>query len=142
MQAIASSAAWTSTAARAVERATQLIIEICGGRAGPLTDALSRADLPRRDPVRVRGARIARLLGITIPGNAIADVFTRLGLAFARDNNDFVVTPPSRRFDLAIEEDFVEEAARIHGYDAIPALPSAHVQRCLPRQKRSAAAMR
>ena len=118
--------------ARAVERATQLIIDICGGRAGPLTDALSRADLPRRDPVRVRGARIARLLGVAIPGNAIADAFTRLGLSFARDNNDFVVTPPSRRFDLAIEEDFVEEAARIHGYDAIPAVPSAHVQQMLP----------
>jgi phenylalanyl-tRNA synthetase beta chain len=117
---------------RAVERATQLIIEICGGRAGPLTDALSSTDLPRRDPVRVREARIARILGVTIPGDAIADVFARLGLSFSRDNGDFVVTPPSRRFDLAIEEDFIEEVARIHGYDAIPAAPSAHVQQMLP----------
>ncbi len=117
---------------RAVERATQLILEVCGGRAGPLTDALSQADLPRRSPVRVRGARVARLLGVAISGDTIADVFTRLGLAFARDHSDFVVTPPARRFDLAIEEDLVEEVARIHGYDAIPAAPTAHVQRMLP----------
>ena len=118
--------------ARAVERATQLIIEVCGGRAGPLTDAVSKADLPRRDPVRVRIARIARLLGITIPAHAIGEAFARLGLAFTREGAVFDVTPPSRRFDLAIEEDFVEEAARIHGYDKIPAAPSAHVQHMLP----------
>ncbi|MEO8753140.1 MAG: phenylalanine--tRNA ligase subunit beta [Casimicrobiaceae bacterium] len=118
--------------ARAVERATQLIIDVCGGRAGPLTDAVENADLPRRDPVRVRTARIARLLGVTIPANDIADAFTRLGLAFTREGAVFTVTPPSRRFDLAIEEDFVEEAARIHGYDRIPAVPSAHVQHMLP----------
>ena len=117
---------------RAVERATQLIVAICGGRAGPLTDALAAADLPRRDPVRVRPARIARLLGVAIPENAIADAFTRLGLSFTRDGGDFVVTPPARRFDLAIEEDFVEEVARIHGYDRIPAAPRAHVQHMLP----------
>ena len=118
--------------ADAVERATQLIIEVCGGRAGPLTDAVSKADLPPRDPVRVRTARVARLLGITIPANAIADAFTRLGLAFTREGAIFTVTPPSRRFDLAIEEDFVEEAARLHGYDKIPPAPSAHVQHMLP----------
>ena len=118
--------------ARAVERATQLIIEVCGGRAGPLTDAVSEADLPRRDPVSVRIARIGRLLGITIPANAIGDAYARLGLAFTREGAVFNVTPPSRRFDLAIEEDFVEEAARIHGYDKIPAAPSAHVQHMLP----------
>jgi len=59
-------------------------------------------------------------------------VFTRLNLAFARDGDTFVVTPPSYRFDLAIEEDFVEEVARIHGYDAIPAAPAAHSQHMLP----------
>jgi len=118
--------------ARAVERATQLVLAICGGRAGPLTDAVAAADLPRRDPVRVRTARIARLLGVAIPEDAIADAFTRLCLPFARDGGDFVVTPPARRFDLAIEEDFVEEVARIHGYDRIPAAPRAHVQHMLP----------
>lgn len=118
--------------ARAVERATQLIIELCGGRAGPLTDVVAPADLPTRSAVRVRTARIARLLGVPVDDAAIADAFTRLDLPFARDGGDFLVTPPSRRFDLAIEEDFVEEVARIHGYDRIPAAPAAHVQHMLP----------
>ncbi|MFO1324822.1 MAG: phenylalanine--tRNA ligase subunit beta [Burkholderiales bacterium] len=117
---------------RAVDRAAQLIVEICGGRVGPLTDVVAPADLPRRDPVRVRSARVARLLGVAVSPAAIADVFTRLGLSFEREGDDFVVTPPSRRFDLAIEEDFVEEVARIHGYDRIPATASAHVQHMLP----------
>jgi phenylalanyl-tRNA synthetase beta chain len=118
--------------ARAVERATQLILEICGGHAGPLTDSVAADDLPRRDPVRVRTARVARILGVALPAEAIAAAFTRLGFAFARDGADFVVNPPSFRFDLAIEEDFIEEAARMHGYDAIPAAPAAHVQHMLP----------
>ncbi|MCC7216273.1 MAG: phenylalanine--tRNA ligase subunit beta [Burkholderiales bacterium] len=118
--------------ARAVERATQLVIDICGGRAGPLTDATAPADLPRRDPVRVRAARVARLLGVAVAATAIADALTRLGLPFTRDGDDSVVAPPPRRFDLAIEEDFVEEVARIHGYDRIPAKPAAHVQHMLP----------
>jgi len=123
----------------AVERATQLIIHICGGKAGPLTDVTSQCDLPARTAVRVRGARIARILGITIAPEATAHAFTLLGLAHLRNGDDFLVTPPSRRFDLAIEEDFIEETARIHGYDNIPAAPTAHAQRMLPdpEQQRS-----
>jgi phenylalanyl-tRNA synthetase beta chain len=118
--------------ARAIERATQLIIEICGGRAGPLSDAIAQPDLPRRDPVRVRSARIARLLGVAIPDSIIAEVFTRLELPFTCNDGEFLVTPPSRRYDLAIEEDFVEEVARIHGYEAIPATARAHIEHMLP----------
>jgi phenylalanyl-tRNA synthetase beta chain len=115
--------------ARAVERATQLVIDICGGRAGPLTDA--RGALPAREPVRVRPARVARLLGIPVGAEAIADAFDRLAFAYERDGADFVVTPPSHRFDLALEEDFVEEVARMVGYDRIPATPAAHVHHVL-----------
>ncbi len=118
--------------ARAVERATQLMLEICGGHAGPLTDAIANDDLPRRDPVRVRTARVAKVLGVALPAETIAAAFTRLKFAFTREGADFVVTPPSFRFDLAIEEDFIEEAARMHGYDAIPASPAAHAQHMLP----------
>ncbi|HQR12309.1 MAG TPA: phenylalanine--tRNA ligase subunit beta [Casimicrobiaceae bacterium] len=118
--------------ARAVERATQLILDICGGRAGPLTDAIATGDLPPRAPVLVRSARIARILGVVLPAEAIAAAFTRLNFSFTRNGDDFAVTPPSFRFDLAIEEDFIEEAARMHGYDAIPARPAAHVQHMLP----------
>ncbi|HKU85171.1 MAG TPA: phenylalanine--tRNA ligase subunit beta [Casimicrobiaceae bacterium] len=115
---------------RGVERATQLILEICGGRAGPLTDA--KAPLPPRAPVPLRTARVARLLGLALAPQAIADVFTRLQLPFTRTGDDFIVNPPSYRFDLAIEEDLVEEIARIHGFDAIPATPRPHVQAMLP----------
>ncbi len=118
--------------ARAVERATQLILQICGGRAGPLTNLMDEAALPRREPVRVRPARVERLLGVSLDDAAIATVFTRLGLPFTREGADFVITPPSRRFDLAIEEDFVEEVARIHGFDNIPASPRPHVAHMLP----------
>jgi len=128
--------------ARAVERATALIIDVCGGRAAPLTDAAG--PLPRRDPVRVRAARVTRILGIPLDDDVIAAAFTRLGFAFMREGHDFVVTPPSYRFDLAIEEDFVEEVARMYGYDRIPATPAAHVQHMLPfaEARRSAGDLR
>jgi len=116
--------------ARAVERATQLILDICGGRAGPLGDVTGV--LPRREAVRVRPARVKRLLGIDVPDDTMGTLFARLGIAFTRNGNDFIVTPPTSRFDLVIEEDFVEEIARLVGFDAIPAKPSAHVQRMLP----------
>ncbi len=113
-----------------VERATQLIVDICGGRAGPLSDLTG--PLPPRKPVLLRSTRVARLLGIALAPDAIADVFRRLALPFTRQGDDFVVTPPSYRFDIAIEEDLVEEVARIHGYDAIPTAPGRHLQRMLP----------
>jgi phenylalanyl-tRNA synthetase beta chain len=109
---------------RGVERATALMLSICGGRAGPLSDVPGR--LPIREAVRVRTSRIRRLLGIDLEASQVAEVFKRLGFAFKRDNDVFLVTPPSYRFDLAIEEDFVEEVARIHGYEAIPAVIGAH----------------
>ncbi|HTL74976.1 MAG TPA: phenylalanine--tRNA ligase subunit beta [Casimicrobiaceae bacterium] len=115
---------------RAVERATQLILEICGGRAGPSTDA--KGPLPERAPVRLRSARAARVLGVAVSPDAIADVFSRLFLPFVREGDDFGVTPPSYRFDIAIEEDLIEEVARIRGYDTIPDAPRAHVQAMLP----------
>ena len=119
--------------ARAVERATQLIIEVCGGRAGPLDDA--QAELPRREAVQVRPTRVARLLGIALPADTIAALFARLGFACERAGEHLRVTPPTYRFDLAIEEDFVEEVARLHGYDAIPAIAVAHVQTMLPERE-------
>jgi phenylalanyl-tRNA synthetase beta chain len=102
-----------------VERVTQLILEICGGRAGPVDDQVLR--LPERKPVRLRTARAAKILGVPISAEDIAVIFDRLGLAWERSGQDFLVTPPSYRFDLAIEEDLVEEIARLHGYDKIPA---------------------
>src|SRR5438105_6845576 len=128
--------------ARAVERATQLIIEICGGKAGPLIDRCG--PLPSRDPVRVRPSRVARLLGVSIDADAIAATFTRLNFSFEKGGDDFIVTPPSYRFDLALEEDFIEEIVRLFGYDRVPSTPTPHIQRMLAstETKRSAAALK
>ena len=108
-----------NASAQALERATQLVIEICGGKAGVLCEA--KAALPERQAVRLRRARAVRLLGIQLTGSQIADVLGRLGYAFDARGDEFLVTPPGYRFDLAIEEDLVEEVARIYGYDRIPA---------------------
>jgi len=105
--------------AHAMERATALVLEICGGQAGPVCTA--QAALPERRAVRLRAARAQRLLGIHLAANDIARLFARLGFACAQSGDEFNVTPPSYRFDLAIEEDLVEEVARVHGYDNIPA---------------------
>ncbi|HEY1326575.1 MAG TPA: phenylalanine--tRNA ligase subunit beta [Casimicrobiaceae bacterium] len=113
-----------------VDRATALMLAICGGRAGPLADV--KAPLPARPPVRLRTARAQRILGLPLSAAMVESVFTRLSLPHRREGDDFLVTPPSYRFDIAIEEDLIEEVARIHGFDRIPAQPSAHVQHMLP----------
>ena len=104
---------------RALERATQLIMEICGGQAGSVSEAC--AALPVREPVRLRPARVAKVLGVVFSATRIGDLFERLALTFVRDGDDFIVTPPSYRFDIEIEEDLIEEIVRLHGYDNIPA---------------------
>ena len=126
----------------AVDRATELILSICGGRAGPLADV--KGPLPARPAVTLRAARAARLLGIGITPATIDDVLTRLALPHRRAGDDFVVTPPSYRFDLALEEDLIEELARIHGFARIPARPAAHVQHMLasPETQRSLFALK
>jgi phenylalanyl-tRNA synthetase beta chain len=104
---------------RAIERATQLIIDICGGAAGPVVEAT--ADMPARNPVRLRTARACAVIGMNFSPEQIAGLFNGLGLSFVREGDDFLVTPPTWRFDIEIEEDLIEEIARLHGYDNIPA---------------------
>ncbi|MEP6702153.1 MAG: phenylalanine--tRNA ligase subunit beta [Betaproteobacteria bacterium] len=117
-----------------IERATRLILDICGGEPGPTVDTV--ASLPQRAPVRLRVARAAKVLGIPINAAGIADVFARLKLRYTREGSapdaDFIVTPPSYRFDLEIEEDLIEEVARIHGFDNIPAHPPVAANAMLP----------
>lgn len=101
-----------------LERATYLIKNFCGGKAGPVTEI--KHALPQRSPVNVRIERIKRVLGIDINKQQISDYFKRLGFGFSEQADSFSVTPPTYRFDLTIEEDFIEELARIYGYDHIP----------------------
>lgn len=103
----------------ALERATYLIQSICGGRSGVVTEI--KHQLPLRSPIKVRPSRIQRVLGINFPQQQISDYFKRLGMQCSVQTDTIDVTPPTYRFDLAIEEDLIEELARIYGYDRIPA---------------------
>ncbi|PKO47532.1 MAG: phenylalanine--tRNA ligase subunit beta [Betaproteobacteria bacterium HGW-Betaproteobacteria-22] len=105
----------------AIEYATTLIQQICGGKAGAITEVSGA--LPVRHPVKLRMARLLSVLGIAFEEQAVAQLLTQLGFAFSTADAVFTVTPPSYRFDITIEEDLIEEVARLHGYDHIPATP-------------------
>ncbi|HEY6241202.1 MAG TPA: phenylalanine--tRNA ligase subunit beta [Burkholderiales bacterium] len=108
-----------------IERATRLVMEICGGKPGPTVDTVAK--LPERRPVRMRVARANKVIGVPVPAADVADIFDRLGFAHAREgagvDEAFVVTPPSFRFDIEIEEDLIEEVVRVYGFERIPARP-------------------
>lgn len=126
----------------AIERASRLILDICGGKAGPVCEVCSV--LPRRQPVLMRLARARRVLGFDVPAQQAVEIFKRLGFSPKLSGDNIEVTPPSHRFDIAIEEDLIEEYARIHGYANIPALPppAATMLQPLPEARRTAAALR
>ncbi len=108
----------------ALERATQLLLEICGGQASEITQVLGQ--LPTREIIILRASRIKRVLGMSLTKIEIADLLKRLSFNFKQQGDDFHVTPPSYRFDISIEADLIEEIARIYGYDNIlPASPLA-----------------
>lgn len=108
---------------QAMERATQLILAICGGRAGPIGQV--EGALPKREPIQLRVARAQRLLGIELDAAKVSELLRRLQFRFVEERDVFYVTPHTYRFDLQIEEDLIEELARLYGYDRIPAtLPS------------------
>lgn len=112
----------------ALEYATKLVMDIMGGSAGPVVEAVREADLPVRAPVTLRRERLARVLGQRIDDAEVARIFVTLGMGVEATADGWRITPPARRFDIAIEEDLVEEVARIHGYDAVPAaLPAGEI---------------
>ena len=115
----------------AMERATGLILEIAGGTAGPVVEQLGT--LPQRNPVNLRVARAARVLGIPLDLARVKSLLQRQQFAFAEQDGGLLVTPPSWRFDLEIEVDFIEEIARMHGYDSIPAPQPRAGLRMLPQ---------
>ena len=107
----------------AIERATQLIVDICDGEPGPVTDIMIRADLPVRSAIRLNATMIERLLGIQVPADTVANILEYLGMQVEVCDSGWQVTPPPYRFDIAIEVDLIEEIARITGYDNIPDTP-------------------
>jgi phenylalanyl-tRNA synthetase beta chain len=105
---------------RALERATELLLAIAGGQAGPVRVAENLADLPLPATVTLRRARLARVLGVEVADAEVARIFTALGMRVEDAADGWRVTAPSSRFDIEREEDLVEEVARIFGYDNIP----------------------
>ncbi|MFZ2629863.1 MAG: phenylalanine--tRNA ligase subunit beta [Rugosibacter sp.] len=126
---------------QALEHATQLIIACCGGQPGAIAEAVSAADLPARKPVRLRPARAAKVLGIEVTTERAASLLGGLCLGVEPQGAGLLVTPPSFRFDIEIEEDLIEEIARIHGYDNIPAVPPIAQAAMMPATERSRTAM-
>ncbi|MDP3421815.1 MAG: phenylalanine--tRNA ligase subunit beta [Thiobacillus sp.] len=118
---------------QAMERATQLLVDICGGQVGPIREAV--AELPSRPPITLRLARLARVAGIAFDADQVARGLAALGARVERQGDSLIVNPPSFRFDLAIEEDLIEEAVRLFGYDNIPAQPPAAPSRMLPQDE-------
>ncbi len=104
----------------ALERATELVLRVMGGKAGPITEAVLPEHLPQPATVRLRRARLARVLGLQVPDAEVERILRALGMQASADAEGWQVRAPTRRFDIAIEEDLIEEIARIHGYDAIP----------------------
>lgn len=120
-------------ARQAMERATQLLLEICGGRPGPITEV--KAELPQRQPITLRLERLKRVAGVEFDTDQVIRNLAALGAGVERHEGRLIVTPPSFRFDLAIEEDLIEEALRLFGYDNIPAKPPAAPSRMLPQDE-------
>jgi len=134
-----------ATVVEHIERITALLLEICGTpetRVGAVDDQI--VNLPKREPVQLRTARAAKVIGVAVTDEMVADIFKRLGLVFSQEPGLFSVTPPSYRFDIEIEEDLIEEVARVYGFENIPTLPpvAANAMRIAPENTRSLFAIR
>ncbi len=116
---------------RAVERATELLMAIAGGRPGPVVVEEAAEHVPAARQVGLRAGRVRDLLGVDIPAAQVSSILGRLGMDVTDDERGWQVTVPAYRFDISIEADLIEELARVHGYDRIPetrpATP-AHIQ--------------
>ncbi len=105
---------------RAIERATRLLLDIVGGEPGPVVEALSPGDLPKRAALLLRRTRVRQVLGLDLDDADVEDILIRLGMEVALAGDGWEVLPPSSRFDIVLEVDLIAEIGRIHGYDNIP----------------------
>jgi phenylalanyl-tRNA synthetase beta chain len=117
---------------RAIERATQLLLECAGGMPGPLEITRTPEQYPARSAIRVRHQRVQHVLGAPLAADVVADCLTRLGMNVEGAAPVWSVTPPSWRFDISIEEDLIEEVARLYGFDNIPEQNEIAAQRMQP----------
>ena len=109
--------------ARAVQRASNLLLEIAGGQAGPVIEVVSAAHLPSNTPITLRSARIQRVLGMAPEDDEVVDILKRLGMKVTEVPGGWEVLSPGFRFDIEIEADLIEELGRIYGYDRLPSVP-------------------
>jgi len=105
---------------KAMDRATRLVLDICGGEAGPVVEAKSEAHLPKAVDIKLRRSKLDKLLGHHIDDTDVEQILTRLGFQVVKQGSDWQVKTATYRFDMAIEEDLIEEVARIYGYNNIP----------------------
>lgn len=105
---------------QAIERATQLIIEIAGGDVGPVIEIIHHDYVPKQKTINLSHEKIAKVLGVDVSDKEVENIFTALNFSFNRVNNNWVVQVPPYRFDMSLPEDLIEEIARLHGYDKIP----------------------
>ena len=107
----------------AIERASALILELCGGKPGPVIVASRQEHLPGRPPVRLRHERLTQMLGLAVDREDVSEILRRLELDVYEADGGWEVSAPSFRFDIATEADLIEEIIRIHGYDKVPIAP-------------------
>ena len=104
----------------AIERATELLVAIAGGKAGPVVEAVLENELPKRNPVSLRRDRLRRVLDIEVADAEVERILSALGMKVERTIDGWRAAPPSWRFDIEIEEDLIEEVVRVHGYERVP----------------------
>jgi len=119
--------------AQAIERATQLLVDIVGGDVGPIQEVVSQTHLPQRPDVELRAARIEKVLGFDLPAADVERILRGLGLDVTTTSDGWTCAIPSWRFDIAIEVDLLEELARVYGYNN---LPVKHIRADLQMQAR------
>ncbi|WP_316368995.1 phenylalanine--tRNA ligase subunit beta [Candidatus Thiodiazotropha sp. CDECU1] len=106
--------------AQAMQRATELLIQIAGGRPGPVVEVVNEAQIEQRPVIELRADRVNKVLGVEIEADEVSDILTRLEMEISKSDQGWQVKAPSCRFDIAIEEDLIEEIGRIYGYARIP----------------------